>query len=383
MSADLFVAATQNDETNMLSASIAKGLGADATVARVHHSAYFDRLGLDYAKHLGIDHLVCPEHTTALAIASSLRSPGALAIEQFARGKIQMQALPVAEDAKAVGTPLRELDLPPSCRLATIKRGEGVFIAGAETVLEPADVATVIGEAGSFDKVSSLLTGGKENRLRVVLMGGTAQAVWVCRALRHRRFSVRLFEPNPQRAEELSEKLDWITVLNQDAIAFDAMAAERVDQADAFVAVTDDDESNILAAAMAKSMGVKLAVAVQQRGTYLHLLEHVGIDKAFSPRVTAVTEITRLMDRGAVRRLSPLAEGFAEVYEVRVPTTATKAVGKPLMELKLPDSAMLAVIQRQTDIFVPGGQSTIEPGDRLIVIAPAEARKPLGKMFTA
>lgn len=382
-SADLFIAATQNDETNLLSASIAKGLGATTTIARVHHSAYFDRRGLDYARHMSIDHLVCPEHTTAQAIASALRSPGALAIEQFARGKIQMQALPVSEKARAVGTTLRDLTLPAACRLATIRRGEEVFIPNAQSKLAGGDIATVIGEAGAFDKVSAMFTGGTDHRLRVVIMGGSTQAVWVARALRHRRFAVRLFEPDRERAEELSEKLEWITVLNEEVTSADAMAGERIGKTDAFVAATNDDESNVLAAAMAKSIGAGLVVAVQQRGTYLHLLEHVGIDKAFSPRITAVTEITRLMDRGATRRLAPLAEGFAEVYEVRIPETATKAVGKPLKSLELPQNILFAVIQRDREVFVPGGESTVEPGDTLIVIAPANAQKTLARLFTA
>ena len=382
-STDLFVAATENDHTNLLSASIAKGLGAAATIARVHHSAFFDRRGLDYAKHLGIDHLVCPEHTTAQAIASALRSPGALAIEQFAKGKIQMQALPVQPQVKAIGTSLRQLELPAACRVAVIRRGDMAILPTAETTLDKGDVVTVIGEAGTFDKVSALFTGGTEQRLKVVLMGGSTQAVWVCRALRHRRFAVRLFVPERERAEELSEKLDWVTVLNEEVISAEAMASERIGKADAFIAATDDDESNVLACAMAKSVGASMVVAVQQRGTYLHLMEHVGIDKAFSPRITAVTEITRLMARGAIRKLAPLAEGYAEVFALRVPDTATKAVGKPLHELELPQHAMLAVIQREAEVFVPLATSTVEPGDVLIVIAPESAAKPLGRMFAA
>src|SRR5690606_9028907 len=96
---DVFLAATNIDEINLLSASIAKGVGARRCIARVHHSAFFDQRGLDYGQHLGIDHLVCPEYATAVAIAQSLRSPGALAVERFARGRIEVQQLPVADDA--------------------------------------------------------------------------------------------------------------------------------------------------------------------------------------------------------------------------------------------------------------------------------------------
>ena len=106
----------------MLTATIAKKIGAGKSIARVHHGSFFENRGLDYEKHLDIDRLICPEYSTALAIASTLRNPGALAIENFARGEIQMQQFPVANDATAIGKPLSELSLKPGIRLAAIIR---------------------------------------------------------------------------------------------------------------------------------------------------------------------------------------------------------------------------------------------------------------------
>lgn len=379
--ADLFVAATNIDEMNLLSASVAKAVGAATTVARVHHSAYFEHRGLNYGKLLGIDHLVCPELTTARAIAAALRSPAALAIEQFAAGSIEMQRLRVTEDANALGKQLKDIKVGGSARVVAVQHSQQTILPSAQTQIEAGDIVTLIGNSKGFEKVSKLFDTTTDRRRRIMVMGGTSQGVWVCRALNHPLFAVRLFEPNRERAVELSEKLEWVTVLQADVINTDVLRDERVDYADAFVAVTDDDEENILAALRAKSMGCKLAIAVLQRPTYLHLLSHVGIDRAFSPRATAVVEIQRLLDAGPVRPIAAVAEGIIEAYEVHVPKSAQKLSEKTLREWKLPSQIIVVTIQREGKTFVPGADDRILPQDNLIVIAPTNSKRELRKLF--
>jgi len=379
--ADLYIGATNYDEVNLLACSVAKGVGAEMTIARVHHSGFFEQRGFNYTSHLGVDHLVCPEFTTAQTIASVLRSPGALAIEQFARGKVELQRLPVDDDAEVIGTPLRELKMPGRALLTMIERGGKPLFPGADTVIEKDDVVTLIGDAEGFDKIRQVFQTEPVHRRRIMVMGGTTLGVWLCRALRHRSFSVRMFEADEKRALELAEKLDWITMLNVDAIRTDALREERVDQADAFVALTDDEETNILAAAQAKSMGVKLSIAVLERPTYLHLLEHIGIDRAFSPRATAAQEILRRLEPGPVRRLATLADDFADVFEVRVPETATKVINKPLRELQFPARCIIAAIQSGDEVFVPTADSVIRAGDTVVAVAPAGGLRKLNRTF--
>lgn len=379
-SAELFIAATNIDEINLLAASVAKAIGAGQCIARVHHSAFLDVKVHDYAKQLGLDHLVCPEDTTARAIASSLRSPGALAVDQFAHGKIEMQRLPVSRKAKAAGTQLRDLSMPKGTRVAAIERSGQAMMPGAETRIDAGDVVTLIGDAERFDKACGMFDTESTGRLRVVLLGGTSQAVWLTRALQHRNVSIRLFEQDRQRAQELAQKLDWITVQSMDLVETDGFKAESVDDADAFVALTDDDETNILAAARAKSLGTPIAMAVLQRSTYLHLVEHVGIDRAFSPRATAVAEIQRLLDRGPVRKLVSLAKGIAEVYELKLGDGATSLVGRPLRDLNLPPGTLIAAVQRGDDVFVPGANDELSLGDTLILIGNESLHKTLTRM---
>ncbi|QDU72207.1 Trk system potassium transporter TrkA [Mucisphaera calidilacus] len=379
--ADLFIAATNIDEINLLAASIAKAVGARKTIARVHHSVYFEKRGLDYSRHLGIDHLVCPEHATAQAIASVVRAPGAMAVERFAHGEIEMQSLGVREDARAAGTMLRELKLPGAARLVSIEREGKAFVPTGDSTILAGDVVTIIGETGGMTPTRKLFDTSAGQRRSIIIMGGSSQAVWVCRELRNRRFSVRLFEPDRERAEELAEKLDWITVLNDDPIRSEALTEERVDLADAFVALTDDDENNILAAAQAKSLGAKTAIAVQQRATYLHLLRHVGIDRAFSPRANAVDELLRLIDTTPMRPIAQLAGDAASVFEIQIVNRATEVIGRPLSELTLPPSSLIVAVQRGDHVFVPGAQDVLEGGDTAVLVTPDEHEREIRKLF--
>jgi len=147
------------------------------------------------------------------------------------------------------------------------------------------------------------------------------------------------------------------------------------------VAATADDEHNVLAAARAKSMGAESAIAVLQRPTYLHLLTYIGIDRPFSPRSTAVEEIQRLMTDSALHVMATLAAGVADVFEVRVPAKASRVIGVPLKQLKLPGQCIVAAMQRAETVKVPGANDAFEAGDTLVLIAPSAATHHLETLF--
>jgi trk system potassium uptake protein TrkA len=212
-------------------------------------------------------------------------------------------------------------------------------------------------------------------------MGSSPVAVWLCRALRGKHFSIRMMVTDRPRGEELAAKLEWVNVVQCDPTDPDEFSEERIQDADIFLALTPTDEQNILVAARAKSMGVGTAMALQQRGTYLHLLKHVGIDQSFSPRVSAANEILSFLQPGPIRHLASLAMGVADIYEVQVPASATQVVGKPLKALNFPARSLVAAIQRKDGIDVPGADDTIEPGDTVIVIGRSESEPELRRLF--
>lgn len=364
--AELVVAATDSDEVNLLSATIAKGVGARKTVARVHHRAYFEQRGLNYSEHLAIDRMICPEYSAALAIARTLRNPGAIAIENFARGQIEMQEFRVSGGAPAVGKPLSQVAMTKGARLLAVSRNRYVFLPDANTAIKPNDIVILAGDKDHFQEARRLFHDEKMKRRDIVIMGGPALAVWLCRALQDKNFSIRLFETNRMRAEELADKLPWITVIQADPTDRSVFEEEHIYDADAFVALTDDDEHNILGGAWAKSMGCQEAIVVVQRPNYLHLLEHVGIDHRFSPRRVAVTEIERLLEDKPLRYMASLAEGILDVFQVNV-GDRFQFLDTPLRDIKTTPHWIIAAIKHGPNITVPGAEDRIRTGDTLLV----------------
>ncbi len=377
---DLVLAATDADEVNLLAATVAKRIGAAKAIARVHHGAYFEDRGLDYETTLNIDRLICPEYSTALAIASTLRNPGALAIENFARGAIMMQQFPVADDASAIGKPLSQLALKPGTRLAAITRNREAFIPDASTSVERGDTVILVGNESTFQEARKLFHDDKLGRRRVVLMGGTPMAVWLCRTLHDRNFSIRLFELGRQRAEELATKLDWVTVIQADPTDRVVAEEENLGQADIFIALRTADEDNIIASVLAKSMGVTQVIAVVQGRTYLDLVYHIGVDRAFNPSIVAAREILRTLEEGPLQRMSSLADGVVDAYQIHVGSRG-EAIGRKLREVKLSRNWIVAAIRRGERAWVPGADDTIETGDTVLVVARHGTERELTKLF--
>lgn len=378
--ADLLVAATNSDEINLLCASIAKAVGAGRTIARVHRSAYFEQRGMDYQEHFNIDHLICPEFATATAIARTMRNPAALAIEHFARGKIEMQEVVVSEDASAVGRPLYNLRLPRGSRIGSVVRGRDVFIPDANTEIQIGDRIVLIANADVFADARRHFQKSEIGRRSVIVMGGPVMAVWLCRALQDRNWSIRLFETSRARAQELAEKMDWITVINADPTERSVYEEEHIGQADVFVALLDDDEDNIIGSVLAKSLGVTQVISVVQKSNYIDLLYHIGVDHPFSPRVVAAQEIEVMLDQRPIRLLASLAEGKIDAFQVRV-TEQTPAVGKALKDIKLTPDWVIAAIRRGEDIWVPTADDAILRGDTVLVIGRHGSEKQLTQLL--
>jgi trk system potassium uptake protein TrkA len=379
--ADLVVAATDQDEVNLLTASLGKGLGAAKSIARVHHTAFLDDHGFRYTDHLDIDRLICPEHATALAIARTLRNPGALAIEGFARGQIEMQEFTASKSGSAVGKRLADVKMPAGSRLALVRRkGDEPDIPKATTVVVPGDSVILVGNTEAFPTARRLFHDDKQQRRRLVIMGGTPMAVWLCRSLRDRNFAIRLFETDRERAEVLAEKLSWVTVLQADPTDRGIFDEEDLSQADVFVALRDDDEANIISAVLAKLRGVTLVINVVQQSKYLDMIYDIGVDRAFSPRIVAANEIESVLDDRPLRHLGSLAEGVVDVYRIKV-GPKSHVIGTPLRDLGLTPDWVVAAIQRGRETHVPGADDLIETEDVVLVVGKRDEDARLRKLF--
>jgi trk system potassium uptake protein TrkA len=367
--ADLVFLATDNDEVNLLAAAVAKRLGAKRTVARVHDFAYLEQEELDYSQSLGIDHLICPEYSTALAIAQTLRNPAATAVESFARGEIQMEQFEVDAGADAIGKSLADLTLPAGVRLAAVMRGAKAFIPDGATVVARQDSVFLVGSRSGLDAARRLLRKGDLRRRRVVIMGGNRTAAWVCQLLAGSGFSIRLFERDRGRAERLAAELEGVTVLNADPIDASVFSEERIADADDFVAMVDDDEDNIIGGVLARSRGVSRVVALVQRADYLDVLYDIGVDRAFSPKIVAARQLEEFLDRSPLKTLVNLARGQLDLYRVAV-ADGGSAVGRRLRTVKLTPNWSVIAVQRGEETRVPGADDEVRPGDIALVLGP-------------
>lgn len=380
--ADLLVAATDLDEVNLLTASIAKGLGARKTIARVHHSAFFEQRGMNYQAHFGVDRLICPEYSTALSIARRLRNPVAMLIEDFARGAVEMQQFPVSKRSSAIGRSLVQIPLPPGSRLAAVQRKGGTFIPDGSTTIEEGDSVILVANSSIFQDARRLFHKDDLGRRRVVIMGGGPMVVWLSRALRDRNFSIRLFELDGPRARELAEKLPWVTVIQADPIVKAVFDEERLAQADVFVPLLGDDESNIVACVVAKMRGTAEVITVVERAHYLDVIYDVAIDGAFSPRRVAAEEIEAVLDDSPLRFLGAIQEGKVDLYQVRVGDHAP-VVGERLRDVKLSPDWVVAAIQSGTTAKVPAPDDVFEPDCVLLAVGRHGREDVLRKVFAA
>ena len=378
--ADLFIAATDADQTNMLSASFAKALGAQRAIARVHHRVFHERVPLDYAAHFNVDWLVCPEHLTSLAIAGVLRDPALQAIEHFARGRIVMERIEVGDTADVVGRSLKELALPNGVRIGTVSRQGRSIVPNAHTVLNGGDQVTLVGTTKQLDKLLPMLRRDQQQKQKIVIFGGSPTSVWLARGLDKRFFKTRLYVNDRARAEELSEKLEGTTVLDADPTDPAIFEEENIGDADAFVGATSDDEDNILGALQASHLGVKRVMVVVSRFAHHTLIEGLGIDHVFSPRIIASRAIEQLAVRQTIHEIARLDEHGTGVYELDV-GPESRVTGKTVKDLQLPPGVLLIAVERGDEVRVPGPDDTLQADDTVIAIAHQDLSKKLRTLF--
>ncbi len=382
LGADLCLAVTGSDEVNMIAASMAKAMGARRTVARVYAPVFRDLSTFDYQRHFQIDRLLSMEHLSAMELAREIRHPGAVAVENFARGELEMQELLVAEETSAVGVALKDLKLPAGVRIGSIARNGKMTIAQAEDRLASGDRITLIGTRDDIDDVRPMFQKEPPPKQGVVIAGGGETGYHLARVLQGRRFAVLLMEKDRKRCEFLAAHLKHATVVNADAQRRASLEEERVGSADVFVATTGEDEDSIMACVEARELGARTIMCIITRPDYANVVEKLGIDHAVSPRNVIARQILGFLNTGAVISRTPLAAGAGiEILEIDVleGSTATEHV---LANLDLPPQCLIGAVIRENYVMVPGADDHFAPGDTVVALVETSAVEPTLKMFS-
>ncbi len=367
-SADLCLAVTGDDEANIVAASMSKAMGAKRAVARVYAPVFRDLSTFDYQRHFGIDRLLSLEHLTALELARSIRHPGSVAVENLARGELEVHEVVVSEKEKGVGKQLKELSLPTGVRVGSISRDSKTWIAGAEDLIEVGDRLTIIGKQADIDEVKELFCAEAREKLGIVIAGGGETGYHLASALEGQQFGVVLMDNDRERCDFLATHLKHTVVVHSDATRRACLEEERVGSADVFVACIGDDENNIMASVEARDIGTKMIMALVGRPDYAQVVGKLGIDHVVSPREVVAKQVLGFLTSGPTVSRTTLSEGSGlSVLEIDVmpESLATEHV---LANLGLPAQCLIAAVIREGFSSVPGADNHFHAGDSAIVL---------------
>jgi len=379
--ADLCLAVTSRDEVNMISASIAREMGAARTVARVFSPIFRDTSTFDYKRHFNIDRLISLEHLTALELAKHIRSTSALAVESFVRGGVEVHGIHVGHKARAIGVPLKQLQLPNTIRIGLISNDVRSIIPGGDDCVQSGDYVTLIGSHSELEKVAAQFEDRSSERTRVVIAGGGEIGLNLARLLECTRCRVTVLESDLERCNYIAERLPRCTVLHADVKSKADLEEARVGKADVFVACTGRDEENIVCGVEAKELGCKRLLTIVRSPDYANMLERLGIDVAVSPREAMARQIVGLVAKGPIRERSPIGGNTAEVWEIEVKkgVAATKC---SLRELSLSKS-LVAAIERADYVRVPNADDRLQAGDTAVLLVHKDSQKEVEALFTS
>ncbi len=370
--ADIILAVTNSDETNMVACQIAYTLFHTPTkIARIRSTAYLSRPGIFAQEALPVDVLISPEQLVTEYVQRLIEHPGALQVLEFAEGRVVLVAVRAYYGGPLVGHQLKELreHMPGiETRVAAIFRKGQPIIPEGDTVIESDDEVFFIAAKRDIRKVMSEF--GRLDRpvKSVLLAGGGNIGKAVAEALES-ICSVKLIERSPERARAISEELDKTIVLLGDAADEELLMEENIDNTDVFCALTNEDEANILSSMLAKRLGARKVMALINRAAYVDLVESSSIDIAISPQQATISGLLTHVRRGDVVVAHSLRRGAAEAIEAVAhgDGKTSRVVGREVGDIELPENTAIAALVRGNEVLMAHHDTVIEAEDHVIL----------------
>ena len=374
-SADLVIAVTGVDETNLVCCLIAKSLGAQHTVARVRNPDY--RRDADMLKReIGLDMVINPDLAAAQEIARILSFPAAISVEPFAGGRIDMIGFQMQESDTILGHSLSDFhrERVAEVLICAAQRGDEFIIPNGSFVPQLDDRLYMVGTKAELQKMLKSMGRSLHRVKDVSILGGSRISMYLSWELARTGTRVHIVEQDHDKCLRLSQELPDAMIIEGDGTDNDMIRSENLFGADGFVALTGRDEENLLMALSARRAGVRKVLAKMTRPNYMELVQETGLGSIISPKDIIANQITRYVralanSQGmAVESLYKLLGGKVEALEFTAKNDGYGILHTPLMKLPLRHGVLLAAIVREGRIIIPGGLTTIEPGDHVLVV---------------
>ncbi len=388
--ADLVIAVTDNDETNMIICFVAKELGAKMTVARVRnteYSGYFIGAAKSPStprkvirpKTFGVDLFVNPVAEAAKEITNILSSFYPSPVENFANGLVQIREFR-AEKGTIVNKPISDIAFPKPCVVAAILRAEGIIMPHADEVIKQGDHVYLVASREFMDELGEMFAQPQRPAKSVVILGGGRVGYLVAEELNRHRISTKIIERNISRCQEIAARLKGTVVVQGDGTDRDFLVEQGVPLANAFVTSTESDEINILAALLAKSLGVSRNLVLVTKPANIPLAEAVGVEVAASAPLLTARKVAHFVLHGGAISVALL--GGEQIQAIEFVTTPTAQVAKQkIAEAGLPKEAIAGAIIHNSTVIIPPDDSIVQPGDHVIIISPLGVIPAVEKLF--
>ena len=373
--ADLVIAVTGVDETNLVCSLIAKSVGAQHTIARVRNPEY--RRDADMLKReIGLDMVINPDLAAAEEIARILSFPAAISVEPFAGGRIDMIGFQMNPDDTILGRTLSDFhrERVAEVLICAAQRGDEFLIPNGAFVPQADDRLYMVGSKAELHKMLKHMGRSLQRVKDVSILGGSRISMYLSWELARAGTRVHIVEQDHDKCLRLSQELPDAMIIEGDGTDNDMIRSENLFGADGFVALTGRDEENLLMALAARRAGVKKVLAKMTRPNYMDLVQETGLGSIISPKDIIANQITRYVralanSQGmAVESLYKLLGGKVEALEFTAKNDGYGILHTPLMKLPLRHGVLLAAIVREGRIIIPGGMTTIKPGDHVLVV---------------
>lgn len=387
--ADMLIAVTQSDEVNMVACQVAHSLFDVTTkIARIRKQGYLDpRWANLYTRdHMPIDVIISPEIEVARAVSRRLQVPGAFDMISMVDDKVKLAGVRCEENCPLINTPLRQLtQLFPDLKVVIIGivRDNVAFMPTADDQLLAGDEVYLVADAEHVPRTMTAFGHDESEARRIVIFGGGNIGMFLARQIEeeHPSVNIKVVEADKSRAENVARNLKRSVVLQGDILDPEIMEEANVSAAEVVIAVTNGDETNILASLLAKRLGSRRSITLINSSTYAPLTPSLGIDVVVSPRNITVSTILQHVRRGRIHSVHTLMEGFGELIEAEAMETSS-LVGVPLRDADLPEGVLVGAVVRDSEVILPRGSTVVQTNDRVVIFAETEAVKQVEKMFS-
>jgi trk system potassium uptake protein TrkA len=374
-SAEIMIAVTDSDETNIVACLIAQTLSRNIIrVARLREPEYRGEKGIVDQSGLSINLMISPEEEVAKSIELLADTPGASDVLEFADGLVKLIGIKVEPGSPVAGKQLMELaaEAEQKILVAAIYHREKATVPRGDTRISEGDTLFIVTLPEAVKQVLERFGHTHEPTRRILVSGGTRMGEVLARRLSGKGYQTKIIEGNRARGEQLAATLDRVVVLHGEGTDQRLLQQEGVRDVDMFISAAEDEEENVLTALLAKRLGAKRVVSLVDTTEYIPLASTIGVDVVLSPMLSAVSAILQFVRQGKVLSVSTLREELVEAIEFLAMETSS-IVGKPLRKLSVPKGALVGSIVREDEVIIPDGETIIQVGDRVIVFALPQA----------